>query len=185
VTSIQLTINKYHYRCWGETSNTSSSSVKMARRNTQRLRSNTGAKTKATSQLTRQLKEIHDWEEHEEISSPGSDDEYTDTPHPSSKSSSWLLERLNPVAWVPCCWCGIESTRCQPHRWPTLRCTRRFRGYRWQTSLELGHSYWKTSKIDNSHWTLADNCSKFATADLTENSDELLVGLLLIISVGG
>jgi len=72
----------------------------MARRNTLRPRSNAVAKSNATSWSTRLLKGKEDREEEEEIPSSRSEDEYTETPHPSSKSLSRPLVSLYPVAWV-------------------------------------------------------------------------------------
>jgi hypothetical protein len=70
----------------------------MARRNTQRSWSNAVAKSNVTSQSMRLLKEMEDMQEEEEIPSGRSEDEDTETPHPSSKSSSRPQVSLYPVA---------------------------------------------------------------------------------------
>ena len=106
----------------------------MARTNNRGPRINAVAESNATCRSMRLLEEMDHREAEVEIPSSRTEDEYTETPRPSSKSSSRPLVSSYTVAWVPC-WCGIESTACQTHRRPTLRFTRRFRGYGWWTSL--------------------------------------------------
>jgi len=59
-------------------------------------------KSNATSRSTRLRKEEKDREEEEKIPCSRSEDEYTETPRHSSKSSYRLLVSLYPVARVPC-----------------------------------------------------------------------------------